>query len=95
MIVNLGTPDEANPQNVKEFLASFLSDQRAIKMPRLLWQAILHGMIMQVRPKKSAALYQKYGPKMGLLSSSRIHQGTGSHDLRSIIRSTSRICDVV
>ncbi|MFR4286427.1 MAG: hypothetical protein ACLUQ0_04450 [Enterococcus italicus] len=38
-------------------------------MPRLLWQAILHGMIMQVRPKKSAALYQKYGPKMGLLFS--------------------------
>jgi len=50
-IVNLGTPDEANPQKVIEFLASFLSDQRAIKMPRLLWQAILHGMIMQVRPK--------------------------------------------
>lgn len=34
MIVNLGTPDEANPQKVKEFLASFLSDQRVIKMPR-------------------------------------------------------------
>jgi len=65
MIVNLGTPDEANPQKVKEFLALFLSDQRAIKMPRLLWQAILHGMIMQVRPKKSAALYQKIWTENG------------------------------
>lgn len=57
MIVNLGTPDEANPQKVKESLASFLSDQHVIKMPRLLWQAILNGMILQVRPKKSAELY--------------------------------------
>lgn len=57
MIVNLGTPDEANPQKVKEFLASFLSDQHVIKMPRLQWQAILNGMILQVRPKKSAELY--------------------------------------
>lgn len=59
MIVNLGTPDAANPQKVKKFLASFLSDQRVIKMPRLLWKIILHGMILQVRPKKSAQLYQK------------------------------------
>lgn len=65
MIVNLGTPDEANPQKVKEFLASFLSNQRVIKMPRLLWQAILHGMILQVRPKKSAALYQKIWTENG------------------------------
>ncbi|MFD2728696.1 ferrochelatase [Enterococcus camelliae] len=65
MIVNLGTPDEANPKKVREFLAYFLSDSRVIKMPKLFWKMILHAIILRVRPKKSAELYKKIWTKDG------------------------------
>ncbi|MGL5360182.1 MAG: ferrochelatase, partial [Shewanella sp.] len=34
-------------------------DPRVVEIPRLLWMLILHGIILRVRPAKSAALYQK------------------------------------
>lgn len=58
LIVNLGTPDEPTPQAVKKYLAEFLSDPRVIELPMLLWQVILKGIILNVRPKKSAIKYQ-------------------------------------
>jgi ferrochelatase len=38
-------------------LAEFLSDARVVEIPRLLWLAILHGIILRVRPAKSAHKY--------------------------------------
>jgi ferrochelatase len=38
-------------------LAEFLSDDRVVEIPRLIWLAILHGIILRVRPAKSAAKY--------------------------------------
>jgi ferrochelatase len=40
-------------------LEEFLGDPLVIQKPRLLWLPILYGIILQVRPKKSAALYEK------------------------------------
>lgn len=57
VLVNLGTPDDPTPAAVKRYLAEFLGDPRVVEIPRLLWLAILHGIILQVRPKKSAAKY--------------------------------------
>jgi ferrochelatase len=59
LLVNLGTPDEANPKAVKRYLAEFLSDRRVIEIPPLAWQPILHGIILNTRPKKSAHAYQQ------------------------------------
>lgn len=54
---NLGTPDEPTTPAVRRFLAEFLGDPRVVEIPRLLWLMILHGIILRVRPAKSAAKY--------------------------------------
>ena len=59
MLANLGTPDDPSPRAVRRYLAEFLSDPRVIEMPRLLWWLILHGIILRVRPKRSAHAYGK------------------------------------
>ena len=58
MVVNLGTPENPDAASVRRYLAQFLSDPRVIRVPRLLWWRILHGIILRIRPKKVAALYQ-------------------------------------
>lgn len=57
LIVNLGSPDAPEPAAVKRYLKEFLSDQRVVEIPALLWQPILRGIILNTRPAKSAALY--------------------------------------
>jgi len=57
LLVNLGTPDAPTAQAVKPYLKQFLSDPRVVEIPRLLWWFILNGIILNVRPKKSAAKY--------------------------------------
>jgi len=57
LLVNLGTPDAAEPAAVKRYLREFLSDRRVVEIPPLLWQPILRGIILNTRPKKSAHAY--------------------------------------
>ena len=57
LLCNLGTPDEPTPKAVRRYLAEFLSDDRVVEIPRLVWLAILHGIILRVRPARSAAKY--------------------------------------
>ena len=59
LISNLGTPDEPTPRAVRRYLAEFLSDRSVIALPPLLWRPILHGIILRIRPRRSARLYQK------------------------------------
>jgi ferrochelatase len=59
LLANLGTPDAPTPKAVRRFLAEFLSDPRVIDYPRLLWLPILYGVILQIRPRKSAHAYQQ------------------------------------
>jgi ferrochelatase len=54
---NLGTPDAPTASALRRYLAEFLSDARVVEIPRLLWLAILHGIILRVRPAKSAHKY--------------------------------------
>ena len=57
LITNLGTPDEPTPKALKRYLKQFLSDPRVVEVPRLLWWLILHGVILQFRPRRSAKAY--------------------------------------
>ncbi|MDM7949905.1 ferrochelatase [Hydrogenophaga sp.] len=54
---NLGTPDEPTAPALRRYLAEFLGDHRVVEIPKALWWLILHGIILRVRPKKSAAKY--------------------------------------
>ncbi|MCH4247835.1 MAG: ferrochelatase [Acinetobacter populi] len=57
IMANLGTPDAPTPDAVRRFLKQFLSDQRVIEIPRLIWQIILHLFVLPFRPKRVAHAY--------------------------------------
>ncbi|GEB78048.1 hypothetical protein SIN01_23930 [Sporolactobacillus inulinus] len=65
LLVNLGTPEAADTQSVRRYLAQFLSDRRVIDLPRWKWLPILHGIILRVRPKRSAKLYKSIWTEEG------------------------------
>jgi len=57
LLCNLGSPDAPTAPAVRRYLAQFLSDRRVVEIPQWLWWPILHGIILRVRPAKSAAKY--------------------------------------
>ena len=57
LLINLGTPEAPTAQAVRPYLKEFLSDPRVVEIPRAVWWLILNGIILNVRPKKSAAKY--------------------------------------
>ncbi|EPH70526.1 ferrochelatase [Enterococcus faecalis KI-6-1-110608-1] len=59
LLVNLGTPKNSGKREVKKYLKKFLSDRRVIKTHPIIWKPILNGIILNVRPKKSAELYRE------------------------------------
>ena len=59
LLVNTGTPGTPTPRGVRRFLAQMLSDPRLVELPRALWLPILHGVVLRVRPRRSAHAYRK------------------------------------
>lgn len=57
LLCNLGTPDAPTPAALRRYLSQFLSDPRVVEIPRLFWLPLLHGVILRVRPRRSAAKY--------------------------------------
>jgi ferrochelatase len=90
LLCNLGTPDAATPAALRRYLGEFLSDPRVVEIPKLLWWPILHGIILRLRPGKSARKYARIWTAQGsplrvwtekqatLLSS---HLGALGHDV--------------
>ncbi|MFC6440863.1 ferrochelatase [Bowmanella sp. JS7-9] len=65
LITNLGTPQAPTKQALKPYLKQFLSDPRVVEVPRLLWWFILNGIILNVRPKRSAHAYASVWSEQG------------------------------
>ncbi|GLI98906.1 ferrochelatase [Sphingobium sp. BS19] len=59
LLINLGTPDAPDVASVKRYLLEFLSDGRVVEIPPIVWQPLLRGVILNTRPKRSAAAYAK------------------------------------
>ncbi|MDO5687221.1 MAG: ferrochelatase [Neisseria sp.] len=58
LLLNLGSPAAPTAAAVRPYLAQFLSDQRVVEKKAWQWLPILHGVILRLRPAKSAALYR-------------------------------------
>lgn len=65
ILAQIGTPEAPNAQAVRPYLKRFLSDRRIIDYPPLLWQPLLRGIILRVRPSRSAKLYSEIWLKEG------------------------------
>ena len=59
LLVNLGTPDAAEPAAVRRYLKEFLTDPRVIEKNSLLWKFVLNGIILPLRSRRKARDYQK------------------------------------
>jgi protoporphyrin/coproporphyrin ferrochelatase len=59
LLVNLGTPDAAEPKAVRRYLKEFLSDRRVIEKDTLLWKFVLNGIILPLRSRRKARDYEK------------------------------------
>ena len=59
LLVNLGSPDSPEPKDVKRYLGEFLMDERVIDVPLWARTLLVKGIILNTRPKASAAAYKK------------------------------------
>jgi protoporphyrin/coproporphyrin ferrochelatase len=59
LLVNLGTPEAAEPKAVRAYLKEFLTDRRVIERNTLLWKLVLNGIILPIRSRRRARDYQK------------------------------------
>jgi ferrochelatase len=59
LLLNLGTPNGTDYWSMRRYLSEFLSDRRIIELSPALWQPILQGIILNIRPKKSGAAYAR------------------------------------
>ena len=84
LLVNLGTPLEPTPSAVRKYLAEFLSDPRVVELPRLIWWLILHGVILRIRPARSAAAYAKIWTEEG--SPLLLHSNDVAEELQTQLR---------
>jgi ferrochelatase len=59
LLVNLGTPDTPSYLAVQRYLREFLGDRRVINTSRLIWLPLLYGVILPLRPLRTARKYRK------------------------------------
>jgi len=64
-MVNLGSPDSTSIKDVRKYLDEFLMDKRVIGKSYLFRFLLVKGIILNFRPKKSAAAYKKIWWKEG------------------------------
>ncbi len=65
LLVNLGSPDSTSTRDVRKYLDEFLMDKRVIDTSYLMRVFLVRGIILNTRPKKTAAAYKKIWWKEG------------------------------
>ena len=58
-LINLGSPKSPTKEDVRIYLDEFLMDPRVVDLPQPLRSVLVRGIILNTRPKKSAAAYAK------------------------------------
>ncbi|MBK5913436.1 ferrochelatase [Rhodocyclus purpureus] len=71
LLINLGTPEAPTTKAVRVYLREFLSDPRVVETSRPLWLLILNGIVLNLRPARSAVKYKAIWTAQG--SPLRVH----------------------
>lgn len=58
VLLNLGSPKSTSVGDVRTYLREFLGDERVIDYPAAFRFALLEGIVLRTRPRKSAAAYK-------------------------------------
>ncbi len=59
LLLQLGTPDSPKTSDVRTYLREFLSDPRVLDMPAAARHLLLNGVILPLRPGRSAHAYRQ------------------------------------
>jgi ferrochelatase len=59
LLVNLGSPNSTDEQDVRRYLREFLLDKRVIDVPYLLRKFLIEAFVLPKRPANSAAAYKR------------------------------------
>ena len=65
LLVNLGSPASTSVADVRNYLREFLGDERVLDVPAPVRWALLEGIILRTRPKKSAHAYEQIWTDQG------------------------------
>ena len=65
LLTNLGTPDSPATGDVRRYLGEFLWDKHVLDINPVGRWLLLHGIILRLRPKKSAHAYSKVWTERG------------------------------
>lgn len=82
LLVNLGSPERPDAEAVSRFLRPFLSDQRVVEIPRLIWRPILNGIVIPRRAKRVAKKYESIWMEQGSpirVFTERLAEGVQQH----------------
>lgn len=93
LLINLGTPEAPTSAALRPYLREFLSDRRVVETPRAIWWPILNGIILNVRPRKSAERYAAIWTPEG--SPLTVHTARQTEWLRQALRTRTPVPLVV
>jgi len=65
LIAQLGTPTAPTAKALRPYLREFLSDPRVVDLHPIKWYPILYGIVLTLRPRRSAALYKNIWTQEG------------------------------
>ena len=82
LLLNLGTPDATDYRSMRRYLGEFLWDHRVIETPRVIWWLVLNLIILNTRPQKSGAAYDKIWDREANDSPLRVISGSQAKKLQ-------------
>jgi protoporphyrin/coproporphyrin ferrochelatase len=83
LLINLGTPDAPSVSAVRRYLHEFLSDPRVLDMTAWKRWLLLYGVVLPVRPYRSARAYRKVWTDLG--SPLLMHSRAFAESLRDVL----------
>lgn len=89
VLAQLGTPEAPTAKALRPYLRQFLSDRRVIDYPPIIWQPLLRGLILRVRPRRSAQMYARIWTEDG--SPLMVHSQAQAKALQERLGSAYRV----